>query len=82
MTETIHRIRALESGETLNFDEGYTCGPDRCWTEFWEMLNCKLGHFVNEGAVLDSDMACFGSPKTEFEEIGEFLLGGGFRARS
>src|SRR6266478_1781137 len=39
MTGTIHRTRALESGETLNFDEGYTCGPDRCWIEFWEMLN-------------------------------------------
>ena len=26
MTETIHRIRALESGKSLSFDVGYTCG--------------------------------------------------------
>ena len=26
MTETIHRIRALELGESLSFDAGYTCG--------------------------------------------------------
>ncbi len=26
MTETIHRIGALESGESLSFDLGYTCG--------------------------------------------------------
>jgi hypothetical protein len=26
MTETIHRIGALELGESLSFDGGYTCG--------------------------------------------------------
>ena len=33
----------------------------------------QIGHFVNEELVLDSDIAGFGSPKMEFEEIGEFL---------
>jgi len=35
----------------------------------------------NEEPVLDSDMAGFGIPKMEFEEIGEFLRAGKFRAR-
>lgn len=33
------------------------------------------GHFVNEEPVLYSDMECFGSPKMDFEELGEFLRG-------
>jgi hypothetical protein len=41
----------------------------------------QIGRFVNEEPVLDWDMGVFGIPKMEFEEIGEFLRGGRFRAR-
>ena len=81
MTETIHRIRALELGETLNFDEGYTCGPDYCRIGLWEMLHGNRSAIRYDEPVIDSDVRRCGSPKIAFEEIGELLLGGGFRAR-
>jgi hypothetical protein len=80
MTETIHGIRALELGESLNFDKGYTCGLmlDRILGDTEPQ---QIGRFVHEEPVIASDMECFGSPKMEFEEMGEFRTGGGFRAR-
>ena len=45
------------------------------------MLDGNSSAIRYDEPVIDSDVARFGSSKIAFEEIGELLLGGGFRAR-